>query len=533
MDWAVPGMWDRPTPPVEPTAAVRALVDAMAALDEVDPSALSPEQALVDAEALHGVAQALRRHLVRRSADVDERELFAMAGARSAASWVRTVQPDADVSDVTLARRGRRYRHLQDALDEGLPLASAKAVVSALDRCGRHVDNGDGLIDGQPADEVVTAVVRNVRSLVSQAAMGLKDDDPSLVALEASVERIVREGGSELDRIEKAFVLLAGHVPVKLLKGMLEELYLAIVPSELDRRLDQSEAEASILLRKRPNGLPRWTIDPDQELHERMLVALHAEMRRDSENPLDTAAAARMRELGLDPHNPDDYPLAQPPREPFSDTDGVLDGGREHPDFGPPRCRAKRMHDAFSRMLGRYLENGLAGQHQKVPVQINVTCTDAAATGQPGALPARTDNGQLIGRRLVRRWWCDSRVTAFVLSRGGKALRAVHLGRTLTALERRAALIEHGNRCAGLDCCRLRRGDDPDPTDIADLVPHHVIGYAKQGTTALDETLLFCRTAHHDIHHGKVVRLRDGRLVDENGFVDPADLRRRDEAAPF
>lgn len=384
--WAIPGLWDTPPTVSGPSPQVLALQAALTAIAAVDPGSLSPTQALADTEALLALQHSLRVHLVRRTADVDDRDLYALAGARTTRSWLKGLQPDADASDVSFARTCRHFRFLQTAVESGdLAINAAKAVVSALGRCGRHVDNRDGLIDGQPADQVIPAVVRNVIALICSARMGLDDDDPLLTQVTAATELILSEGGSELEQLEKAFTLLARHVPLRMLKPMLEELFLAIVPSELDRLNDQTDAGSSITRKQRPDGRgARWIIDPSVELDERMLVGLHAEMRRDADNPLDTAAAAAMREQGLDPHNPDHYPLAQSPRDAFSDTDGRVDDAPFHPDFGAPRGRAKRMHDAFNQMLGRYLDQGLAGTHHKTPVQINVGCTDARVTGQPG-----------------------------------------------------------------------------------------------------------------------------------------------------
>ena len=68
----------------------------------------------------------------------------------------------------------------------------------------------------------------------------------------------------------------------------------------------------------------------------------------------------------------------------------------------------------------------------KAPVQIHVTLSEQTLAGTGGAPPAKADSGALIPRSMVRRWWHDSRVSAYVLSLGGKALRVVHAQRTLT-----------------------------------------------------------------------------------------------------
>lgn len=535
--WAVPGVWDTPTPPAGPSGAMLALQEAADQVCAEDLRSATDLQAVADATLFLQIQQRLGVHQARRLADLDQRDLPAVTGHHSTRAWLMDTAPDADPRDLSFARRAQAYRAVNAALDEGdLARKAATLVVGALGRCDRHVDTRDGLIDGQPGEQVVEAVVRNVLPLVCSARLGLRDDDPLLAELTAATEQVLAEGGSQLERLEKAFVLLACHVPLRLLRPMLEELYLAIVPSELDRRNAEGDALNSVTITKRADGLGhRFTIEAGVELSERLLLSIASGMRTDPDNVLDTAVAKELREQGLNPYDPLTWERAQPAREAFSaDADGRLEPAVEHPVFGGPRGRDRRMADGLNRALARFLGAGLAGTHQKLPVQIGVTVTEPALTGAPGALPAKTDTGQLVGRRLLRRWWCDSRVTAFVLSKGGRALRTIHAGRTLTAVERRAAQIEHGFRCAGVGCCRGSTREGSDPSDLVELRPHHVRRYADDGVTSLDETILICDTSHHDIHEGgRTIRLRDGRLLNEQGWVDEESLRLRDEGAPF
>jgi hypothetical protein len=69
------------------------------------------------------------------------------------------------------------------------------------------------------------------------------------------------------------------------------------------------------------------------------------------------------------------------------------------------------------------------------------------------------------------------------------------------------------------------------PDMFVTVIPHHVLGYAEDQVTSLDETLPVCEVLHRDLHVGhKTVRLRDGRYVNEHGFVDEPDLN---EYPPF
>jgi hypothetical protein len=175
------------------------------------------------------------------------------------------------------------------------------------------------------------------------------------------------------------------------------------------------------------------------------------------------------------------------------------------------------LHDALHQLIERYLGAGLGGSCDKVPVQVTVTIPVATVQGEPGALPGTGPSGRPLARSLLRRWWCDAHVTALVLSQGYQVLGVAHTGRTLTARERQASRVQFDNRCAGSGCCRGR----PDP--LTPLVPHHVRRYADDGRTALDQTLWVCATTHNDLHVGKrPVRLRDGSLVDENGWISRA-----------
>ena len=141
-----------------------------------------------------------------------------------------------------------------------------------------------------------------------------------------------------------------------------------------------------------------------------------------------------------------------------------------------------------------------------------------------GRLAGRVGGGLAgPGLRVLRRarcrsrcrWWCNAETTAFLLSRGWLTLGVQHTGRTLTGTERRALDLQGGHRCAGLDCCPGRT-DDP----LITLAPHHVQGYAQHGTTSLGDTIWACDTLHHDLHHGKTVRLRNGRSLTDAGWVD-------------
>ncbi len=524
--WSIPGVTGLAMSPELPAVspAVGALQRAVARVCAADPAGLPAAQALVDSEALLAVEQQLRVHGVRRIADVGARGLHELVGFRSARTWLRARRPDGDTGDAPLGLALREFPVLQAAVESGeCALGAARKTVHALRRCARHVDRPDGLIDGQPAEQVIPAVVRNVVTLAARYLLGFGDDDPRLVSLTAQSEQVLAAGGTELQQLEGAFTMLAREVPVRALTAHLEELVLAVLPSELEDRADRGHDQRGVSLTRKDDG-SGWCVvgDLDLECGERLFTALTAEASRDPRNPADTQgwADARGQQGAGGGEQSGGGPLGAGPGLLGEDLWGL--GADLFAGLDPterPRSKRRRMHDALNRLLERYLEHGLGGVAGKVPVQVNVTLPAAAVTGDPGAAPARGDSGALLPRSLVRRWWCDSNVTAFVLSLGGKALRAVHAQRTLTGLERRALAIESGGTCAGMGCCR----GAPDPLVV--IRPHHARRFADDGVTTIEETVPVCDVLHHDLHEGqRTVLLRDGRYLSEHGFVDRPTL---------
>ena len=122
------------------------------------------------------------------------------------------------------------------------------------------------------------------------------------------------------------------------------------------------------------------------------------------------------------------------------------------------RASAGRCHlpaAAFAAKVGEREIDGDVGLPDGQCTALPKSCAQRWPAG-PGSQRDRASSswpGRPPGGPLLRRWWCDARVTALVLAQPGTALRAVHLGRTLTGPERRAALTQTGNRCAGTGCC--------------------------------------------------------------------------------
>ena len=103
---------------------------------------------------------------------------------------------------------------------------------------------------------------------------------------------------------------------------------------------------------------------------------------------------------------------------------------------------------------------------------------------------------------------CDSRLNAVLLDAARTPIGASGTHRHATEKERRALRAIWGDYCAGLGCPNT------------DTVPHHVPPWWKTGRTTLADLVPLCKSTHHDVHDGhRTIRLRDGRLINENGWV--------------
>ena len=460
-------------------------------------------QALADAQALLDLEQQLRVLNLARIGDVAARGLPELVGARGVKPWLRRHRPDGDLRDAGLVAQLRSVPVLAAAVqDRSVSLTAARQVTGALRKTTAQLDRPDGRIDGQPGDLVLEAVVRHVLTLICRFHLGLADDDSRLPILMQRAREVL-EAGSQAAVVEGAFTWLAQELPAAQLAGPLDELVVAVLPSVLDEREADGHARRGLSLTAREDGTG-WHVcgDLDLQTGEQLWAALRAEAARDPKNPSDTAAWAAQDRTQDQTQGQDGWQAA-------ADLAAGWDASLH------PRNRRQRLHDALGRLLTRYLQADLGGTHGKNPVQIHVTLFDTAVTDQPGAPPPRTDSGRLVPRDLVRRWWGNANLTSFVLSQAGKALRTIHHGRTLTGIERRALHAEGGDRCIGDGCCP----GQPDP--LVPIRPHHLYGYAEDQITSLDDTLPACDTLHHDLHVGhKTVRLRNGRYLNEHGYVE-------------
>ena len=109
----------------------------------------------------------------------------------------------------------------------------------------------------------------------------------------------------------------------------------------------------------------------------------------------------------------------------------------------------------------------------------------------------------------LRRSGCGSALSAVLLDARGRPVGASGTHRHANRRERRAMRAAWGSTC-GVNGCTL-------PWEV----PHHAEPWWKTLVTVLKDLVPLCTHHHHDVHDGhKVLRLRDGRLLDEWGWVE-------------
>lgn len=486
-----------PDPPLSSDAgvaaspAVQALVAAVDAVLAQAPAELPGVQALADTAELLVQAERLRVGLLARLADVDTRQLYALDDAASASSWVAQQQTSLDRGEVALAKRLAGLPTLDVAVREGrLSVAVAERVGKALTKLRRHVDRPDGLIDEQDGEQALCGVIgHGVRSLVCQGMGGLADDDPRLTSLMEALARIVESPTGQLARLEAAFVLLAERLEPQLLPAALGQLVDALLPDQLEKRAEDGHADRGFTLTPKSDGsgfVPSG--DLDLETGELLTAVIESELAVDPDNPVDTEQWAQLRDQGWQ-------------------------AGDDLPACAGPRSMRQRRHDALRNGLRRYLDSGIAGLRDKVAPHVAVVVGIDLLDGVPGGLPAVSASGTRLPASLVRGWLCGSAISRFVVSLGHKVIETSHTKRTLEPHERRAKRIETGGRCEGAGC---RSGPG------AKIIPHHAEPWHVRGTTSLADTVNLCEATHHDVHvKKKRIRLRDGRVLDEHGWVPP------------
>lgn len=136
------------------------LVGAVRAVAAQDVLELPAAQAVAECSVLVGQLEALTTVLLARVADVDRRQLHALAGSPTVGTWLGSQQTSLDRGQLALARRLSGLPQVAAELAaQRLSVTTAQRLAAALCKLRRHVDRPDALIDGQDGQQVVTAVL--------------------------------------------------------------------------------------------------------------------------------------------------------------------------------------------------------------------------------------------------------------------------------------------------------------------------------------------------------------------------------------
>jgi hypothetical protein len=514
-EWAWPGRPDVAPPPPAPDGAARALTEAVDALLAQDVLELPAPVALERTRVLLRETDRLGLALGQALVDVQARELYADDAAGSVWSWLRR-QPTGDGGRLARAQRLAVRPVVQAAVATGtVGLGAAGTVCRMLDKL--PADAGPGQVEG---------VLRNgLPMLLSRWTAGdnAAGGDEVAAARAATVAQVIADGlaataMSPADRLEPAFTLVAQAIAPGVLEKELQELVDALAPEPAADAAERAYQDRSLRVRKK-RCAPGWRLTG--ELTDEVGEALHADLEaRQLAHQQDQARLATARQAaGADGDQPargaggDADALfgtvgagSAPHLHPDSDTDPW----GEQPDSPRPLTDEQLAHDLFAAMLADLGSIERPGAPR--PRQITITADLAAAEGTLGALPGTllTPNGPTtLTREQLRRAGCDGILAAVLLDAARTPVGASGTHRHATERERRALRAMWGSYCSEDGCPSTR------------TVPHHVNPWWKTGITKLADLVQFCDNTHHAVHDGhKTIRLRDGRLLDENGWVD-------------
>ena len=253
---------------------------------------------------------------------------------------------------------------------------------------------------------------------------------------------------------------------------------LAVVDATLaEVASTQDHAVLGAVVQHLLNRLDPDGTEPDPTEGRRLTIARHADGSRSVRGELDAVGGEKLQ-VWLES-------LAQANR-PAGDT----------------RSRSQQLADALVQGVDNALAAGQAPILRTVKPHVVVTIPLADLVGTatlPGA--ASTGFSARISAGRARMLACDGNVTRIVIGPEGQPLEAGRTKRVFPPHLRRAVeLRDHHCVFAGCDA----------PTFWCDV--HHLIHWAHDGDTDVDNGALLCESHHTKVHHGfRVDRRSDGR----------------------
>ncbi len=481
--------------------AVQALGRVVDRLLAEEPVELDGATALDRARTLIVSQERLRAATLAAVRDVDLRELYALDACGSTRGWLRT-QLGGDQGQLELAKRLGTRPHVAAALGAGeVSGRAAGQLCAVLEK-----------VPGEVEEPVLVAVVTDGLADLLRAHVGADQDgvapSPAALAVRADLvsvqaEALAASSSAPAVRLEPCLLLLARHLPPGELASATGRLLDALLPEQSD-----VPDEDDFFLQLTPVLDGAWDLRGLLDPETGTLLSRELDRREAALKKAEKDAAAEQAARDGRPA-PADGPLGQEAwLELFTRTITDHDPHASRPRFAPDAAR--RRHDALTQLLRDSADHD-AGSGTPAPAALTVVCTVETLQGRPGALPGLLQTpGMPITLRpeTLRRLGCDSELTAVLLDATGKPIGASGTHRTATRRERRALRARWGPCCAIAGCTRTV------------TTPHHVVPWWLSKQTVLKDLIPICTPDHRDLHeHHRTLRLTDGRLIDELGWV--------------
>ncbi len=490
--------------------AVQALGRVVDRLLAEEPVEIDGATALARARTLIVSQERLRAATLAAVRDVDLRELYALDACGSTHGWLRS-QLGGNQGQLELAKRLGTRPQVAAALAAGeVSGRAAGQLCAALDKVPGAVD--------QP---VMIAVVTDGLADLLRAQLGADEDgvapSPGALAVRADLaavqaEALAASSSAPAVRLEPCLLLLARHLPPDELASATGRLLDALLPEQSD-----VPDEDDFFLQLTPVLDGAWDLrgllDPETgTLLSRELERREAALKKAEKDAAAEDAARDGQPAPAPAAGTADGPLEQEAwLELFTRTITDHDVHASRPRFAPDAAR--RRHDALTQLL-RDSAGHDAGSGTPAPAALTVVCTVEALEGRVGALPGLLQTPGLpitLRPETLQRLGCDSELTAVLLDATGKPIGASGTHRTATKRERAALRARWGPCCAIAGCTRTV------------TTPHHVVPWWLSKQTVPKDLIPICTPDHRDLHeHHRTLRLTDGRLIDELGWVTEA-----------
>jgi hypothetical protein len=499
-DWAVPGA-SGPTPAAVPDPCAQALTAAVDGMLGQDPASLPGPVARERCRTVLAQAERLGVVVADALVDVQARELFADGRAGSLSGWLRQ-QPCGDGGRASRSRRLAARPRVRDAvLDGQVGLGTADVLAKALEDLPDSAEPGqvEGVLTGAVPELLSRWTARNALDPSGDA----EADARAAAARTAIDDGVAAVSATPAERLEAAYVLIGQAVAPAALVSQLQLIADALAPEQLLEREQQCHDGRSLVLTKKRTE-PGWRLRG--ELTDEVGAALRAELEA-------RAAARARREAALRTAARDGQ--ADPelfgtvgPGPLADDGTGPNLGGGSSPWVGPDQLA----HDLLGELLDALAGPGVREPGSPAPTPVTVIADLASVEGRLGTLPGTLllPTGPVpLSTEALHRHGCHSRLDAVLLDAARHPVGASGSHRHATERERRALHAKWGDYCAVLGCAST------------DTIPHHAEPWWKTGRTKLGDLVPLCKSNHHDIHDGhRTLLLRDGRRIDENGWVE-------------